>query len=124
MGLMVHLACRVKMVVMTAKVVAAAAETEEIFFPPLPPEPEIFLISLATFESEAAALEAWEKISTTHAGLLRNLPFELLPFDMGEDGGDGQFVELIVGPLDTPLKTRTLCGTLRAHGHVCRPIAN
>ena len=101
---------------------AAAAETEEIFFPPLPPEPEIFLISLATFENEAAALEAWEKISTTHAGLLRNLPFELLPFDMGEDGGDGQFVELIVGPLDTPLKTRTLCGTLRAHGHVCRTI--
>jgi hypothetical protein len=117
----------------------AARESEKMddLLIPLPPEPEIFLISLATFESEALALAAWEKISTTHAGLLRKLPFELRPLDLGYlsdlasnndadaddgDGAVGQYVELIVGPVDSPLKSRTLCAVLRAHGHVCRTI--
>ena len=117
----------------------AARESEKMddLLIPLPPEPEIFLISLATFESEALALAAWEKISTTHAGLLRKLPFELQRLDLGDlsdlassddadaddgDGAVGQYVELIVGPVDSPLKSRTLCAVLRAHGHVCRTI--
>ena len=95
------------------------AATEEVILLPLPPEPEIFLISLATFETEALAVAAWQKMSATHAGLLRRLPYELQPIDMGEDG---QFFELIVGPLDTPVQSRSLCGALRAHGHVCRTI--
>ncbi len=101
-----------------------AAEAEEDILPPLPPEPEIFLISLATYESEAEALEAWEMISETHAGLLRKLPFVLQPIEMeaGGEEGAGQYVELIVGPLDSPLKSRTLCAALRAHKHVCRTI--
>ncbi|MEE8172908.1 MAG: tetratricopeptide repeat protein [Alphaproteobacteria bacterium] len=95
------------------------AATEEDILLPLPPEPEIFLISLATFETEALAVAAWQEMSATHAGLLRRLPYELQPIDMGEDG---QFFELIVGPLDTPVQSRSLCGALRAHGHVCRTI--
>ena len=103
----------------------SAADTEQDILPPLPPEPEIFLISLATYESEAAALDAWGLISKTHAGLLRKLPFELSPLQVGEadaDNDTGQYVELIVGPLDSPLKSRTLCAALRAHDHVCRTI--
>ena len=98
--------------------------TDEDILPPLPPEPEIFLISLATYESEAAAREAWEIIRTTHAGILRKLSFEFQPVEVAAADGEGtdQYVELIVGPLDTPLKSRTLCAALRAHGHVCRTI--
>lgn len=86
---------------------------------PLPPEPEIFLISLATFETEALAKAEWAKIRKTHAGLVGRLPHELQPIDTG---GDERFFELIVGPLDSPLQSRALCGALRAHGHVCRTI--
>ncbi len=86
---------------------------------PLPPEPSIFLISLATFETKALAVAAWEQIRRTHAGLLYRLPYQLEPIDMG---ADGQFFELIVGPLDSPVRSRSLCGALRAHGHVCRTI--
>ncbi|MBT5037523.1 MAG: hypothetical protein HOM52_03340 [Rhodospirillaceae bacterium] len=107
-----------------AELAPDTTDADEDILPPLPPEPEIFLISLATYESEAAALEAWQIISTTHAGLLRKLPFEFQPIEAAAaDGEDtGKYVELIVGPLDTPLKSRTLCATLRAHGHVCRTI--
>ena len=86
---------------------------------PLPPEPEIFLISLATFETEALAKAEWAKIRKTHAGLVGRLPHELQPIDTG---GDERFFELIVGPLDSPVQSRALCGALRAHGHVCRTI--
>ncbi len=87
--------------------------------PPLPPEPSLFMISLATYETEALALEAWDIMRTTHAGLLARLPYELQPVDMGDEG---QFVELIVGPLDSPTRSRALCAALRAHSHVCRTI--
>ena len=86
---------------------------------PLPPEPEIFLISLATFETEALARAEWAKIRKTHAGLVGRLPHKLQPIDTG---GDELFFKLIVGPLDSPLQSRALCGVLRAHGHVCRTI--
>ena len=110
------------------------SESDEGLFIASQSEPEIFLISLATFESEVLALAAWEKISTTHAGLLHKLPFELRPIDLSDlassddadandgDGAVGQYVELIVGPVDSSLKSRTLCAVLRAHGHVCRTI--
>ena len=98
---------------------AAEQDADEDVLEPLPPEPEIFLISLATFETRALAEAEWEKISKTHAGLVGRLPHELQPIDMG----DGErFFELIVGPLDSPVQTRSLCGALRAHGHVCRTI--
>jgi len=96
-----------------------ADEADEAALVALPRAPEIFMISLATFETEALAIAAWEKISKTHAGLLRRLPYKLQPIDMGDDS---QFFELIVGPLDTPVQSRSLCGALRAHGHVCRTI--
>ncbi|MBR46358.1 MAG: hypothetical protein CMM31_07745, partial [Rhodospirillaceae bacterium] len=86
---------------------------------PLPPEPSLFMISLATYETETLALAAWDKMRTTHAGLLARLPYELQPVDMGDEG---QFVELIVGPLDSPTRSRALCAALRAHNHVCRTI--
>ncbi len=94
-------------------------DADEAVLEPLPRAPEIFMISLATFETEALAIAAWEKISKTHAGLLHRLPYKLQPIDMGDDG---QFFELIVGPLDSPVKSRSLCGALRAHDHVCRTI--
>ncbi|MDP6476164.1 MAG: tetratricopeptide repeat protein [Alphaproteobacteria bacterium] len=95
-----------------------AADGEEAS-QPLPPEPSTFLISLATFETKSLAVAAWEQIRKTHAGLLYRLPYHLEPIDMG---ADGQFFELIVGPLDSPVRSRSLCGALRAHGHVCRTI--
>lgn len=101
-----------------AAVLDAATEAEDAP-PPLPPEPEIFLISLATYETEALAEAAWQDMQNIHAGLLRQLPHELQPIDMGDDG---RFYELIVGPFESPVQTRSLCGALRAHGHVCRTI--
>lgn len=96
-----------------------ADEVDEAALEPLPRAPEIFMISLATFETRALAEAAWEKISKTHAGLMRRLPYKLQPIDMGDDS---KFFELIVGPLDSPVQSRSLCGALRAHGHVCRTI--
>ena len=101
-----------------AAVLDAATEAEDAPSP-LPPEPEIFLISLATYETEALAVAAWQDMRNTHAGLLRQLPYELQPIDLGDDG---RFYELIVGPFESPVQTRSLCGALRAHGHVCRTI--
>ncbi|MDA0229743.1 MAG: hypothetical protein O3B21_06090 [Proteobacteria bacterium] len=86
---------------------------------PLPPAPEIFMISLATFETRALAEAEWAKISKTHAGLVGRLPHEFQLVDMGDDG---QFFELIVGPLKSSVQSRSLCGALRAHDHVCRTI--
>ena len=80
---------------------------------PLPPEPEIFLISLATYETEALAEAAWEDMRNVHAGLLRQLPHELQPTDLSDDS---RFYVLIVGPLDSRVQSRSLCGALRAHG--------
>ena len=99
-----------------AAVLDAATEAEDV---PLPPEPEIFLISLATYETEALAEAAWEDMRNVHAGLLRQLPHELQPTDLGDDS---RFYVLIVGPLDSRVQSRSLCGALRAHGHVCRTI--
>ena len=94
-------------------------EVDEVVLEPLPPVPEIFLISLATFETRALAEAEWDKISKTHAGLVGRLPHEFQRVDMGDDS---QFFELIVGPFDSPVQSRSLCGALRAHGHVCRTI--
>ena len=94
-------------------------DADEDVLEPLPPAPEIFMISLATFETRALAEAEWAKISKTHAGLVGRLPYEFQPVDMGDDS---QFFELIVGPFDSPVQTRSLCGALRAHGHVCRTI--
>jgi len=76
-------------------------------------------ISLATYETESLALATWDKIRTTHAGLLTRLSYKLQPIDMGDEG---QYVELIVGPLDSLTRALSLCAVLRDHNHVCRTI--
>ena len=91
-------------------------ESDEVVPEPLRPAPEIFMISLATFETRALAEAEWEIISKNHAGLVGRLPHKYQPVDIG---GDSQFFELIVGPLDSPVQSRLLCGALRAHGHGC-----
>ena len=84
-----------------------------------PPEPSLFTISLATYETEALALAAWKKMRSNHADLLARLPYELLPVDMGDEG---QYVELVIGPLDSQTRSRALCAALRAYNYVCRTI--
>ena len=94
-------------------------EADEVVPEPLRPAPEIFMISLAAFETRALAEAEWETISKNHAGLIGRLPHEFQPVDIGDDS---QLFELIIGPLDSPVQSRLLCGALRAHGHVCRTI--
>ncbi len=91
-------------------------ESDEVVPEPMQPAPEIFMISLATFETKALAEAEWKMISKNHAGLVGRLPHEIRSVDVG---GDSQFYELIVGPLDSPVQSRLLCGALRAHGHLC-----
>ncbi len=91
-------------------------ESDEVVPEPMQPAPEIFMISLATFETKALAEAEWKMISKNHAGLVGRLPHEFRSVDVG---GDSQFYELIVGPLDSPVQSRLLCGALRAHGHLC-----
>ncbi len=94
-------------------------EVDEVAPKPLRPAPEIFMISLATFETRALAEAEWETIRKNHAGLVGRLPHEFQPVDIGDDS---QFFELIVGPLDSPVQSRLLCGALRANGYACRTI--
>jgi len=86
---------------------------------PLPAEPPASFVSLSTFETEALALAAWDKLRTTHAGLLARLPYELHPIDMGDEY---RYVELIIGPFDSPTRSHSLCAALRAYNHSCRTI--
>jgi len=86
---------------------------------PATSEPSLFLISLEIYETKALALAALDKMRTIHADLLAHLPYELQPVDMGDEG---QYVELIIGPFDSPTRSRALCSALRAYNHVCRAI--
>ena len=80
-----------------------------------------YFLDLSTYKNRTAARLAWEEITSTNSNLFQKLLVKIQPTTI-ESEEFGQYVKLIVGPIESGIQSIKLCDILRSQGYTCQTV--